>query len=324
MTLFRMILTLALVGTFGAMACSDDDDNRGLPPGNNNNSVNNDNNSANNNTPGNNNNNFNDGNNANNNANNNTDIIPSCQNSLKVVFRDFTSSHPDFERADLGWGPAKGMIQPTLNADRKPVFSALQGTHKIEDSQCSDTCPNGGLVSRSQLIETGPDWGSTQMWEGASTFPQWYTDVEGVNMRVEDTLILQKEGDSYVYDNPFFFPLDGKGFGAEPGQLDDNGVNRNFLFTTEIHFEFEYTGNQIFTFRGDDDLWIFVNDKLALDLGGLHWPFEDTINFDAIASEFGLEVGGTYKMDIFHAERHTKASNFRIQTNIACFIPTID
>jgi hypothetical protein len=31
--------------------------------------------------------------------------------------------------------------------------------------------------------------------------------------------------------------------------------------------------------------------------------------------------GGTYPMDVFQAERHTSASDFRFETNISCFTP---
>ena len=122
-----------------------------------------------------------------------------------------------------------------------------------------------------------------------------------------------------MFDSNAFFPLAvGEGFGESPA-----GSGQNFLFTTEIHVQFEYIGGQVFTFRGDDDLWIFVNDQLALDLGGMHNPFEGVIDFDAMATELDISPGGVYNMDIFHAERHTSASNFRVETNIRCFVPII-
>ena len=34
----------------------------------------------------------------------------------------------------------------------------------------------------------------------------------------------------------------------------------------------------------------------------------------------GITIGNTYSMDIFHAERHTSASNFQMETTIDCFI----
>jgi len=65
---------------------------------------------------------------------------------------------------------------------------------------------------------------------------------------------------------------------------------------------------------------VFVNGKLALDLGGVHGAQEDTIDFDAQAGALGITPGNTYALDVFHAERHTSESNFRIETSIECFL----
>ena len=81
---------------------------------------------------------------------------------------------------------------------------------------------------------------------------------------------------------------------------------------------------QTFTFTGDDDLWVFVNNNLALDLGSVHEPMTATINFDAMAATLGLTGAGTYNMDIFHAERQTTRSSFRVTvTKIGCFTPVV-
>jgi fibro-slime domain-containing protein len=156
----------------------------------------------------------------------------------------------------------------------------------------------------------------------ADTFNQWYHTVDGVNIKIPKTLTLAEETPGsglYVYDSTSFFPLGPtEGWGITPK---NNGLGQNFLFTTEIHLEFTYQGGQKFTFSGDDDLWIFINGKLALDLGSTHAAAQGTIDFDAQATVLGITPGQAYPMDIFQAERHTYASDFRVETNISCFTP---
>jgi fibro-slime domain-containing protein len=151
------------------------------------------------------------------------------------------------------------------------------------------------------------------MVKNKQTFDEWYRDVPGTNQSIDVTRTLMTTASGFQYADSSFFPIDGQGFGNE-------GNMHNYHFTTEIHTLFTYKPDQVFTFKGDDDLWIFVNGKLALDLGGLHKELTGTIDFDAKAAELGIQVGQTYSMDIFHAERHTTESRFTITTNIECFV----
>jgi fibro-slime domain-containing protein len=83
-------------------------------------------------------------------------------------------------------------------------------------------------------------------------------------------------------------------------------------FTTEIHTVFTYMGGESFTFTGDDDVWVFINKKLVIDIGGVHGNSPGSVNLDNL----GLTMGINYPLDVFHAERHTTQSNFRIDTTI--------
>jgi fibro-slime domain-containing protein len=114
-----------------------------------------------------------------------------------------------------------------------------------------------------------------------------------------------------VYESTSFFPIDDVPT-AEPGFKDGGGVEHNFHFTFELNTTFVYKGGEVFSFSGDDDLWVFINDQLVVDVGGVHPPAYADVNLDSL----GLTAGQQYPLSVFHAERHTGASNFKITTSI--------
>ena len=78
-----------------------------------------------------------------------------------------------------------------------------------------------------------------------------------------------------------------------------------------------YAGNETFAFEGDDDLWVFINKKLVIDLGGVHAPLAGSVDLPARAAELGLVPGQEYPIDFFQAERMTSQSNFHVETSLA-------
>ncbi len=230
---------------------------------------------------------------------------PDCDNILEVTYRDFDESHPDMEMAFAGDVVRIQLLEPTLGADGKPVFKSSTGCPRSADDPLA--CDN---------------WQTTNpVITSAATFDQWYRTSD-VNREIPGTLELTPDANGYyVFDTNAFFPLGpDEGFGITPA---NNDQHKNFLFTTEIHVTFTYRAGQVFSFRGDDDLWIFVNGTLAMDLGGMHSAETGTIDFDAQSTRLGITPGSAYPMDIFHAERHTRDSNFRFETNVSCFVPVV-
>ena len=58
---------------------------------------------------------------------------------------------------------------------------------------------------------------------------------------------------------------------------------------------------------------MFINGKLAIDLGGLHPAAMGSVALDRL----GLTKGQEYDIELFNAERHTDRSDFRADTNLA-------
>ena len=66
-------------------------------------------------------------------------------------------------------------------------------------------------------------------------------------------------------------------------------------------------------FTGDDDIWVFVNGRLAVDVGGVHQAVDGSVTLDpATAAALGLQDGRVYRIDVFHAERLKESSALRV------------
>jgi fibro-slime domain-containing protein len=163
------------------------------------------------------------------------------------------------------------------------------------------------LGSDGKPVYAGSDGNPTTTTK--ENFDQWFRDVGGVNKAISFPITLAKTGSVFTYDNGNFFPLDGQGFGNE-------GHDHNFHFTYELHTTFNYAGGETFKFTGDDDLFVFINKKLAIDLGGVHGSMTGEVNLDAEAGKLGLAKGKVYALDFFFAERHLTESHFRIDTTL--------
>jgi fibro-slime domain-containing protein len=199
--------------------------------------------------------------------------------------------HPDFGTFVV---EDKGIVEESLGADDKPVYAG----------------PATGTVASS----------------GPANFYWWYntdtrTTGDGVcgaseecprNLELKHDIVLSYNGADWSFSSDNFFIVDKKGW-----QPTTTGYAHNWHFTVECAMQFTYVAGDTFYFRGDDDVWVFINRKRAINLGGTHGPLAASVNLDSKATELGIAPGGTYSMHLFYAERHAIGSSFLMTTNIA-------
>jgi fibro-slime domain-containing protein len=190
------------------------------------------------------------------------------------------------------------------------VVRDFQTSHPDFEDYCCDLF--GGLTARALGADKKPIYGQpgeTDFSTGAAEFDQWYRNVPGVNLPFLIQISLQPNGGVYTFHSESFFPLDSAGFGNED-------LEHNYHFTTELHIRFRYAGGEVFSFTGDDDVFVFINGQRVIDLGGVHNAENGEVVLDQIASSIGITPGNLYDLDLFHAERYTSESNFRIDTTL--------
>ena len=231
---------------------------------------------------------------------------------------------PDFQRYG-GYG-CDGMVHNELDADGKPVLNSIS-------TSCTNSDCNGKCTVRDHLSCGG-------------SYHYWYRYEPGVNRLVKSHLrlfALDKTKGTYRFDSSkpcSDFQCEAGSMRAQTASGDDMPIG-NFVpinksgycegvtcdaidiggFTTEIKTYFQYKGGESLTFQGNDDVWVFLNNKLFVDLGGMQPSrtktgtlaadkYKDTgKNYD---SRYDVYEGGIYAVTLFNAERMMTGSSFQL------------
>jgi fibro-slime domain-containing protein len=251
--------------------------------------------------------------------------------NIPILYRDFlywcdstqtgntclnAFGHPDFQRY-AGPSPSLGLVASTLAADGFPVFANTVGQ--------PGTDPDGVTAGYTAATELT----SAQMYywwwheQDCRTLPcvaNPYDKLVYLDQTGNPTVLplAQQADGSYQYSSTSFFPIDNLGWvSGTPATSIQTTNGHNFSFDSELRYQFTYnaatTPAPKLSFFGDDDVWVFINGKLAVDLGGLHSQAAGSVTLNtAIAGTLGLTSGGMYDIVVFQAERHTTGSNYQL------------
>jgi len=258
----------------------------------------------------------------------------SAQVKVGVTFYDFRSnrSNPEFEQPHKG-GVSKGMVASTLDADNKPTLGpspmrnyGIQHWFRDWNTYTAGPYSKGKNIAPKYDPTTAIGTNATTNWDTENKanvvlldeFANVGHDTSFKNIVIKDSLEFtpvrgsqdmyefSREGRDDGTGNSFFY-LDNRGFGNE-------SRSHNYSFTMEMVFDFQAKKGMVFNFRGDDDVWVFIDKNLVLDIGGIHGAQSDNFSLDKVLS--ADEMGKTHTLRVFYAERHTNGSNILISTNI--------
>jgi fibro-slime domain-containing protein len=259
--------------------------------------------------------------------------------SIPVRFYDFHSdrSNFEFEQPYMWEDSLKNLVGKQLTLDGKPsrgpnkflnyyvqywfmdsrVIPSTDKVYKYSTTMPFKTAQIVGEYWKEYYIVPSPGWPtlSGTSYSARTVFS---------NKIIDTTLRFSHLGSgSYYFADTTFFPLDGKGFGNEWNAYDpSNGTSNphNYSYTMEIHRPFYKVPGLTFKFKGDDDVWCFINDSLVLDLGGIHNPKSHTIHVDSLKN---LKDNTFYNFDFFYCERHSRGASIQITTNLFEYKPTV-
>jgi fibro-slime domain-containing protein len=218
-----------------------------------------------------------------------------------------------------------------LDADGNPIPCTFKYQYD------PDTNPTGGKTDCQKMEDLGYEQLPGSCFSDNGTYKAYY-------------IVSKADG------NPLFFPVDDDPFtpaserkaatippyydasATWPKDKDATGKERlhNFSFTSEVRYWFPYDKNKSYTldFVGDDDVWVFINGKLAVDLGGVHTPVDGQVVIGANGNgsttvtatyplsppptsskqtaNLGLQDGKVYEIAVFQAERQTDGSSYKL------------
>ncbi len=150
--------------------------------------------------------------------------------------------------------------------------------------------------------------GATGSITSAATFSQWFKTVPSINADARIPITFVDDGTGVLeFSEADFAPINGKLYGNE-----GDSENRNFTMEFDAQFTNSACAGGFFEFRGDGDVWVYIDNQLVIDLAGPQSGGHQYIDIDRL----GLTDGAAHKLRFRYAQREPGAAPFQIRTNL--------
>lgn len=222
-------------------------------------------------------------------------------------------------------GTASGKTSYTAENGSSLTFSRVGDTYTLSAATVGNTGTGkslGTIKNLQYFFHPSPAPG--HIWDGEHSGLSWQNKIFTNDFWPLDSAtaktdpLFGKYGSSVYFQG--FTPWTYNGATTDGSWRDlrstfptsDDGNNHNCFFGMQYAVKFtltaDYVGPLEYYFFGDDDMWVFLDDKLVCDIGGVHSSVGEYVNLWDYLQRNGRTESETHTLTFFYTERGASGS----------------